>query len=94
MQNKAALDFIAGGGFLLHDFLRRGFGSGGGVALRAPEKEALAGKFLHQAARLQFGEHLEEGAAVTFFHVEGAGKVLDGDGVVSKLKKTKDIVRT
>jgi len=41
---------------------------------------------------LEFGEHLEEGAAVTFFHMKGAGEILDGNGVVSKLKKTKDIV--
>jgi hypothetical protein len=41
---------------------------------------------------LQFGEHLEEGAAVIFFHLEAAGKVFHRNGVISKLKKTKDIV--
>ena len=94
MQNKPALDFVAGGGFLLHDFLGRWFGSGGGIALRASEKEAPMGKFLDQTASLQFGKHLEKGAAATFFDVEAAGEVLNGDGVVSKLKKTKDIVGT
>jgi hypothetical protein len=94
MENKAALDFVAGRGFLLDDFLGRGFGSGDGIALRAAEKEAAVGKFLDEAASLEFGEHLEEGAAVTFFHVEGAGEILDRDGIISKLKKTKDIVRT
>jgi len=94
MENEAALDFVAGGGFLLDDFLGTRFGSGGGIALRAAEKEAPVGKFLDEAASLEFGEHLKEGAAVTFFHMEAAGKVLDGDGVISKLKKTKDIVGT
>jgi len=94
MENEAALDFIAGGGFLLGDLLGRGFGSGGGIALRAAEKEAAVGKFLDEAASLEFGEHLEEEATVTFFHMEGAGKILDGDRVISKLKKTKDIVGT
>jgi len=27
-------------------------------------------------------------------HVEAAGEILDGDRVISKLKKTKDIVET
>jgi len=94
MENEAALDFVAGSGFLLCDLLVRGLGSGGGITLRAAEKEASVGKFLDEAASLQFGEHLEERAAVTFFHMEGAGKILDGDGVISKLKKTKDIVGT
>jgi hypothetical protein len=85
MENEAALDFIAGGGLLLDDFLRRGFGNGGGIALRAAEKEASVGKFLDEAASLEFGEHLEEEVAVTFFHMEGAGKIFDGDGVISKL---------
>ena len=92
MKNEAALDFVAGGGFLLDDFLWREFGSGCRIAMRASKKETPVGKLLNQAARLQFGEHLEERAAVIFFHLEGAGKVLDGDRVVSKLKKTKDIV--
>jgi hypothetical protein len=94
MENEAALDFVAGGGFLLGDLLGRGFGSGGGIALRAAEKEAAVGKFLDEAASLEFGEHLEEEATVTFFHMEGAGKILDGDRIISKLKKTKDIVGT
>lgn len=92
MENEAALDFIAGGGFLLDDFLGRG--SGGGIASRAAKKEAAVGKFLDEAASLEFGEHLEEEAAVAFFHMEGAGEVLEGNGVISKLQKTKDIVGT
>jgi hypothetical protein len=94
MENEPALDLVAGRGFLLDDFLGREFGSGGGIALRAAEKEAPVGKFLDEAASLEFGEHLEKGAAVAFFHVEGAGEILDGHGVISKLKKTKDIVGT
>jgi len=78
----------------LHDFLGRRFGSGGGIALRAAKKEAPVGKFLNEAASLEFGEHLKEGAAVGFFHMESAGELLDGDRVVSKLQKTKDIVGT
>jgi len=92
VENEAALDFVAGRGFLLNDLLGRRFGNGGGIALRAAKQEAPVGKFLDEAASLEFGEHLEEGAAVTFFHMKGAGEILDGNGVVSKLKKTKDIV--
>jgi len=94
MENQAALDLVTGGSFLLHDLLGRGFGGGGRVAPRAAKKEAAVGKFLDEAARLEFGEHLEKGAAAAFFHMESAGKVLDGDRVISKLKKTKDIVST
>jgi hypothetical protein len=94
MENKAALDFVAGRGFLLDNLLGRGSGSGGGIALRTAEKKAPVGKFLDVTASLELGEHMEEGAAVTFFHMEGAGKLLDGDRVISKLKKTKDIVGT
>jgi hypothetical protein len=50
------------------------------------------GKLFDEAARLEFGEHLKEGAAVTFLHMEAAREVLDRDGIISKLKKTKDIV--
>jgi hypothetical protein len=94
MENQAALDFVPGCRFLLDDFLGRGFGSGGRITLRTAEKVAPVGKFLDEAASLEFGEHLEEWAAVVFFHMEGAGELLDGDGVVSKLQKTKDIVGT
>lgn len=94
MENEAALDFVAGRGFLLDDLLGRRFGSGRGITSRAAKKEAPVGKFLDEAASLEFGEHLEEGATVTFFHMKGAGEVLDGNGVISKLKKTKDIVGT
>lgn len=85
MENEAALDFVARGGFLLDDSLGRGLGGGGGIASRAAEKEAPVGKFLDEAASLEFGEHLKEGAAVTFFHMEAAREVLEGDRVVSKL---------
>jgi hypothetical protein len=92
MENEATLDFVPGGGFLLDDFFGSGLGGGGRIASRAAEEEAPMGKFLDEAASLQLGEHLEEGAAVSFFHMEGAGELLDGDGVISKLKKTKDII--
>jgi hypothetical protein len=85
VENETALDFIVRGGFLLNDFLGRGFGSGGGITSRAAEKETPVGKFFDEAASLEFGEHLEEGAAVTLFHMEGTGEVLEGDRVVSKL---------
>ena len=64
----------------------------GRIATGAAKQETAMGKFLDEAAVLQFGEHLQEDVAVTFFHLEGAREVLDGDRVVSKLKKTKDIV--
>ncbi len=74
----------------------RGFGFGSGV-LRAggfAEQEAIVGKFFNQAASFELGEHLEERVAGGFFDLERAGDVLKGDGTVSKLKKTKDVVGT
>ena len=59
-----------------------------------PQKEAAVGKLFDEAAFLEFEEHLEEGAAIGFADVKAAGEVLEGDGVISKLKKTKDIVGT
>jgi len=52
------------------------------------------GKLLDKAASLQLGEHLEEGAAIGLSYTKGAGEIVNGDGVVPKLKKTKDIVGT
>ena len=46
MENEAAFDFIAGGGFLLGDFFGSGLGGGGRIASRAAEEEAPMGKFL------------------------------------------------
>jgi hypothetical protein len=92
MKNETALDFIARRGLLLSDFFGRRLGGGGRVAARAAEQEPSMGKFLNEAARLEFGEHLEEGAAVVFLDMEAARKVLEGDRIVSKLKKTKDII--
>ena len=51
------------------------------------------GELLDEAAFFEFFEHLEEGAAVVLFEVEGAGEVVEGDGVISKLKKTQDVIR-
>jgi len=92
MKNEAALDFVARRCFLLRDFFGRWFRSRGRIATRAAKQETSMGKFLNEATGLQFGEHLEEGAAVTFLHLEAAREVFHRDGVISKLKKTKDIV--
>ena len=92
MKNEAALDFVAGSRFLLSDFFGRWFGSRGRITPRPAKQETTVGKFLNKAARLKFSEHLEEGTAVTFFHVEAAREILEGDRIISKLKKTKDIV--
>jgi hypothetical protein len=35
---------------------------------------------------------VEEGATVVFLQAKGTGEVFEGDGVVSKLKKTKDVI--
>jgi hypothetical protein len=51
------------------------------------------GKFLDEAAFFEFFEHLEEGAAVVLLEVERAGEFVEGDGVISKLKKTQDVIR-
>ncbi len=45
-------------------------------------------KLFDEAAFFQAREHLQEDVALAFFDLEGAGNLLDGDGVISKLKKT------
>jgi hypothetical protein len=92
MKYEAALDFVAGRCFLLRDFFWRWFGSRSRIATRAAKQETSMGKLLNEAAGLQFGEHLEEGTAVTFLHLEAAREIFYRDGIISKLKKTKDIV--
>ncbi len=58
------------------------------------KEEASVGKFLHQAAFFQLGKHLEEGAAAGSADLESTGEVFQGSGAVSKLQKTKDVIRT
>ncbi|HKE08165.1 MAG TPA: hypothetical protein VKB48_10060 [Candidatus Acidoferrum sp.] len=100
MEDQTAADFVARGGLMFGKlFGERGcsrlwpgsrlLGAGG-----FGEQEAVVGKLLDEAAFLEFGKHLEEGAADGFLDLEGTGKVFEGDGAVSKLKKTQDIIRT
>ena len=52
------------------------------------------GKLLDEAAFLELGKELKEGAAGGFSNLEGAGEVFEGDGAVSKFKKTEDVIGT
>jgi hypothetical protein len=89
MVNQAAADFIARSGFVLGKIVWRGRGDGWrGVLFLAAEKIAVVGKFFNQAAFFQAGEHLLENVSFALFDLEGARKFVDGDGVISKLKKT------
>jgi len=91
MEDEAAADFVAGNGFVLGELFGgrrlRGARLSGGL-LRAgslAKEEAAVGKFLDEAAFFELGEHLEEGAAAGATDLEGAGKVFQGGGAVSKL---------
>ena len=58
------------------------------------EQEASVGKFFDQAAFFELGEHLKQGAAAGARDLERAREVFQGSGVVSKLQKTQDVIRT
>lgn len=100
VKHKAAADFIARTGSVLRDLV------GGGIrgvttffrrrrrARRLAEEEAAVGKFLDEAAFLELEEHLKERSPIGPAGVEALGEVLEGDGVVSKLKETKDVIGT
>jgi len=99
VEDEAAADFVAGGGFVFREFfagrggsrLRLGSGLLGAGGLR--EQEAVVGKLFDKAAFLEFAEHLEEGTAGEFLDLEGVGEVFEGDSTVSKFKKTQDVIR-
>jgi hypothetical protein len=63
-------------------------------ARRLAEEEAAVGKLLDEAAFLELEEHLEQWAAIGPAGVEAYGEVLERDGVVPKLKETKDVIGT
>jgi hypothetical protein len=100
MENETTANFVVRSGFVLRNFLGGFLGSrapflGRGCRLgRLAEEEATVGELLDEAAFLEFFEHLEERAAVVLFEVEGAGEVVERDGVISKLKKTQDVIGT
>ena len=50
-------------------------------------------KLLDKPAFLEFGEHIEEGAAVILLEVQGAGELLEGHRFRSKLQKTQNVIR-
>jgi len=91
MEDEAAFDFIAGKRFLLGEFFGGRFGSGARLRrgrLRAgslAKQEAAVGKFFDETEFLELGEHLEEGAAGGAADLQGAGKVFQRGGTVSKL---------
>jgi hypothetical protein len=91
VEDEAAFNFVAGKDFVLWEivggWLGRGPGLCGGL-LRAgslAKQEAAVGEFFNEAALFELGEHLEEGAAAGFLHLEGAGEVFQGGWSVSKL---------
>jgi hypothetical protein len=97
MQNEAAMDFVAGSGFVLGKFVD-GFGGSAWLFGRtrrfgglAKEKTAV-GELFDEAAFFQFVEHLQQSAAFVFANLEGAGEFIDGHGIVSNLKKTQDVI--
>jgi hypothetical protein len=90
MQDEAAANFIARGGFVLGNFFGGFGGKGtallGGRQLGSPtEEEAAVRKLLDETTFLEFLEHVEEGAAVILSKVKGVGEILDGHRVISKL---------
>jgi hypothetical protein len=100
MENEATTNFVVRCGFVLRNFLGGFLGSGApflgrrGRLGRVAKEEATLGELLDEAAFFDFFEHLEEGAAVVLLEVEGAREVVEGDGVISKLKKTQDVIWT
>jgi hypothetical protein len=90
MQDEAAANFIARGGFVLGNFFGGFGGKGtsllGGRQLGSPtEEEAAVRKLLDETTFLEFLEHVEEGAAVILSKAERVGEILDGHRVMSKL---------
>jgi hypothetical protein len=97
MEDEAAANFVARKGFLLREFFggRRRSGPGFQRRLRTrglAKDEAIVGELFDEAAFFEFGEHLEQGMAGGFLDLEGTGEVFQGDGAVSKLKKTQDVI--
>lgn len=91
VEDEAAANFVAGNGFVQGEFFDGRCGSGAGLGLDwlkagdLAKDEAVVGKLFDEAAFFEFGEHLEEGAACGFPDLEGAGKVVEGDGAIPKL---------
>jgi hypothetical protein len=91
VEDEAAFDFVAGNGFVLGEFLARR--RLGGTRLQGrllgsgslAKKEPAVGKLFDETAFFEFGEHLEEGAAVRAANLEGSGEIFEGGGAVSKL---------
>ena len=84
VEDQAALNFVARGGFVFREFvLEIGNGAfvisgGSGWFGRLPKQEAAVGQFLHQAAFLQFIEHVEERHDGRFSSGAGNGRGLRG----------------
>jgi len=91
VEDEAALDFVAGKGFVLRETVGGGLGRGArlrGGLLRAgslSKKEAPVGKFFDEAALFELGKHLEEGAAAGLPDLKRAREVFEGDWAVFKL---------
>jgi hypothetical protein len=90
MEDETAANFVPGGGFVLGNFFSR-LSRGGSTLVarsgsrRLPQEEAAMRKLLDETALLEFGQHIEEGAAVILLEVQGAGEFLEGHRLRSKL---------
>src|ERR1700730_5149020 len=94
VENEAARNFVARRGLMLHWL----FGSGrivmDGVSVLAggAKPEAGAGKFFDKATLLELGEHFKECAAIGPLDLQASSEVVEGNGIVLKFKKTKDVI--
>ena len=98
MKDQPAPDFVARHCLVLRKLVRiflfwafvafcRDVGLGG-----LSKKEAAVSELLDETAFLQFLEHLEHGTALVLLETKGARELLERDGVVSKFKKTQDVI--
>jgi len=92
MKDEAAFDLVARCGLMLRELLGDGLRRRRAFALGTAKQETAVGELLDEAPFFEHDEHLEKGTTVVFFDLEPAREVLEGNGIASKLQKTKDIV--
>ena len=92
MKDEAAFDLVARCGLMLRELLGDGLRRRRAFALGTAKQETAVGELLDEAPFFEHDEHLEKGTTVVFFDLEPAREVLKGNGIASKLQKTKDIV--
>jgi len=89
MVNQAAADFVTRRCFVLRNLFGCGCGRRTGrgrrVALGASQQEPLVRQRFHQPAFLQLGQHSQQRAAVTFFHMQRPRQLLQRHRIIPKL---------